>query len=129
MATPDRNKPPAPPIEEQDPRSVQPPSVSQLRKDLNLNQPDFARLFPISVQSLATFETGATPSDSVHRRLVELERLTNALAEVVQKLSLGAWLTTPNPTFDGLKPLEVIERGESDRLWSMIHFLRSGVPV
>jgi hypothetical protein len=27
-----------------------------------------------------------------------------------------------------LKPLEVIDRGEGDRIWSMIYFLRSGVP-
>ena len=29
--------------------------------------------------------------------------------------------------FDGLKPLEVIERGEIDRLWNMIFYLESGV--
>jgi hypothetical protein len=28
---------------------------------------------------------------------------------------------------DGLKPLEVIERGEIDRLWNMIFHLESGV--
>ncbi|MFO0865772.1 MAG: antitoxin Xre/MbcA/ParS toxin-binding domain-containing protein [Gemmataceae bacterium] len=39
---------------------------------------------------------------------------------------MGSWLQTPNETFDGLKPLEVIDRGESDRLWQMIYFLRSG---
>jgi hypothetical protein len=27
----------------------------------------------------------------------------------------------------GLKPIEVIERGEVDRIWQMIFFLRSGV--
>jgi hypothetical protein len=60
--------------------------------------------------------------------LTELQRLTNALAEVMKKESLGNWLQTPNEAFDGLKPLEVIDRGEGDRLWSMIYFLRSGVP-
>jgi hypothetical protein len=29
--------------------------------------------------------------------------------------------------FDGLKPIEVIERGEVDRIWQMIVYLRSGV--
>jgi hypothetical protein len=38
-----------------------------------------------------------------------------------------AWLATPNEAFDGLKPLEVIERGEIDRLWNMIFHLESGV--
>ena len=38
-----------------------------------------------------------------------------------------SWLDTPNDAFDGLKPLEVIERGEIDRLWNMIFYLESGV--
>ena len=42
--------------------------------------------------------------------------------------SIGTWLQIPNEAFDGLKPLEVIDRGEIDRLWSMIYDLRSGVP-
>jgi hypothetical protein len=33
----------------------------------------------------------------------------------------------PNDEFDGLKPLEVIERGEMDRLWDMIFYLESGI--
>ena len=63
-------------------------------------------------------------TSSPHRR----SALTNALAEVMKEESLGKWLQTPNPAFDGLKPLEVIDRGQTERLWSMIYFLRSGVP-
>jgi Protein of unknown function (DUF2384) len=77
---------------------------------------------------LASLESGSPPTDAVYRRLIELRRMTSALPEVMKKESLGKWLQTPNEAFDGLKPLEVIERGESDRLWSMIYFLRSGVP-
>ena len=77
--------------------------------------------------SVKQLETGTAPTDSVARRLVELDRLTGALAEVIRAESLGRWLRTPNPAFDGLKPAEVIERGEGDRLWEMVYFLRSGV--
>ena len=41
--------------------------------------------------------------------------------------AIGPWLQTPNEAFDGLKPSEVIDRGEVDQLWSMVYFLRSGV--
>jgi DNA-binding transcriptional regulator YiaG len=108
--------------------AVKPGLVVDLRNRLQLNQAVFARLLPVSVRSLATLESGAPPTDVVARRLIELLRLTNALSEVMKKESLGPWLQTPNDAFDGLKPLEVIDRGESDRLWSMIYFLRSGVP-
>jgi hypothetical protein len=49
------------------------------------------------------------------------------LAEVVSSDAIPAWLDTPNEAFDGLKPLEVIGRGEIDRLWNMIFYLESGV--
>jgi hypothetical protein len=45
-----------------------------------------------------------------------------------QVYGVTAWLETPNEAFDGSTPLQVIERGESDRLWRMIYFLRSGEP-
>lgn len=35
----------------------------------------------------------------------------------------------PNDAFDRLKPVEVIERGEIDPVWSMIYLPRSGVPT
>jgi DNA-binding transcriptional regulator YiaG len=103
-------------------------SVVNLRSQLALTQPQFARLLSVSVRSLATLESGTAPTEPVARRLTELGRLINSLAEVIKQPALGAWLQTPNPAFDGLKPLEVIERGESDRLWEMIFALRSGVP-
>jgi DNA-binding transcriptional regulator YiaG len=108
--------------------SVKANAVANLRKRLQLNQAVFARLLPVSVRSLATLESGSPPSEGVARRLKELQRLTNALTEVIKQESLGKWLQTPNAAFGGLKPLEVIDRGESDRIWSMIYFLRSGVP-
>lgn len=103
-------------------------TVADLRNRLQLKQAVFARLLPVSVRSLATLESGKPPTEVVARRLIELRRLTNALSQVIKKESLGGWLQTPNDAFDGLKPLEVIDRGESDRIWSMIYFLQSGAP-
>ena len=42
--------------------------------------------------------------------------------------AIPGWLNSPNRAFDGLKPIEVIERGEIDRLWDMIFYLESGIP-
>ncbi len=102
--------------------------TSELRARLRLSQTVFAKLLPVSVRTLVTLEGGTPPTEAAARRLAELKRLTNALAEILKEESLGSWLQIPNCAFDGLKPLEVIERGESDRIWSMIYFLRSGTP-
>jgi DNA-binding transcriptional regulator YiaG len=103
-------------------------SVGVLRKRLKLKQPEFARLLPISQRSLATLESGTPPTPVIARRLTELKRLIDALSEIVDEDSLGAWLQQPTDAFDGLKPIEVIDRGQSDRLWEMIFNLRSGNP-
>ena len=58
----------------------------------------------------------------------EVNRLFQALAEVVDPESLGDWFATPCPAFDGFKPIEIVERGEIDRLWEMVYRLRSGLP-
>ena len=41
---------------------------------------------------------------------------------------VAEWLQEPNLAFDGSTPLQVIERGETDRLWKMIYLLESGDP-
>jgi hypothetical protein len=40
-------------------------------------------------------------------------------SEVVSAEAIPAWLDTPNSAFEGLKPLDVIERGEVDQLWKI----------
>ena len=81
----------------------------------------------MSTRNLANIESGKTPSPPVLRQLKELRRVIDALSEVMQQDAIGPWLEQPNDAFDGLKPMEVIERGEVDRIWQMIFYLRSGI--
>ena len=50
------------------------------------------------------------------------------LSRLVERKAIGAWLREPNAAFDGTTPLQVIERGEGDRLWRMIYEMESGQP-
>jgi transcriptional regulator with XRE-family HTH domain len=100
----------------------------RLRARLGMNRETFARLVPMSTRNLANVEGGKTPSPNVLRQLQELRRVVDALGEVIQKETIGPWLEQPNSAFEGLKPIEVIERGEVDRIWQMIYHLRSGTP-
>lgn len=101
--------------------------VAALRAKLHLPRKTFSRLTGFSERAIADWEKGKTVSEPGLRRIREIERLQERLAEVVAPESIPQWLETPNPAFDGLKPLEVIERGEIDRLWTMISYLESGV--
>ena len=63
------------------------------------------------------------------RRLTEIKRLFAALEKLVSPEAIGPWLKDPNHAFDVSTPLQVIERGETDRLWRMIYELQSGEPA
>ena len=60
--------------------------------------------------------------------VAERTRLRDALTEFVEDDAIDEWLQRPNKAFDGSTPLQVIERGETDRLWRMIWHLREGNP-
>jgi len=96
---------------------------------MGLTQTSFSRVAGVKVRTLSKLEKGEPPSDAVRRKLTEVRRFRGALVKVVRPEAIGPWLTRPNGAFENLTPVEVIERGEIDRLWAMIHDLRSGNPV
>jgi DNA-binding transcriptional regulator YiaG len=97
------------------------------RKNAGISIKLFSRLTGFSERAIAGWEAGEPVSESARRRLLEVDRFHKRLAEVVKLESIPQWLDTPNEAFDGLKPIEVIERGEVDRLWNMIFYLESGI--
>jgi transcriptional regulator with XRE-family HTH domain len=101
---------------------------ARIRRELGVTRKDFARLTGYSERSIASWEGGEAPSSKGLQRLNEVKRLRDALADVIKAEHIADWLTTPNDAFQGLKPLEVIERGETDRIWRMIYYLESGTP-
>ena len=103
--------------------------VAALRAKMQLPRRLFSRLTGFSERAIADWESGKPLSEPGWRRMREMERFQEKLSEVVEKLFIPTWLDTPNPAFEGLKPLEVIERGEIDRLWQMLYYLESGTPT
>ncbi len=106
---------------------AEPLSVRAVRGQLGLSRKMFSRLAGFSERAIADWESGKSVSEPGLRRIKELDRLRDRLSEVIAADAIPQWLDTPNTAFDGLKPLEVIERGEIDRLWTMIFYLESGV--
>ena len=105
-------------------------AVASLRSTLAMPRSTFARLVGRTERAVIDWESGkSTPQGLSRQRVHELHRLVTALKGLVDPHALGSWFETPNPAFGGLKPLEVIERGESDRLWRMVFEMKSGAHI
>lgn len=103
-----------------------PLAVRSFYDSFGMSQDALTRLTGFSPRAVAHWASGRTPSGSAQKRLTELNRLLSALSEIVDSKAIGSWLKQPNPALDGSTPLQVIERGESDRIWRMIWELRAG---
>jgi DNA-binding XRE family transcriptional regulator len=100
----------------------------ELRDRLQMPRVMFGRVVNVSERTIAKVEGEGEQVEKLRRPYNEVYRLCDALGEVVDPASLGDWFKTPNVALEGLKPIEVIERGEIDRLWTMAFRLRSGLP-
>lgn len=98
------------------------------RDTFHLPQPLLVRLTGFSPRSVAKWSQGDTPSAKQEKALVEMDRLLDGLSRVMEPVQVGRWLKQPNAAFDGSTPLQVVERGEMDRIWRMLYDLESGQP-
>ena len=103
-------------------------AVKDFCKAYGVTQDTFTRLTGFSPRAVAHWVQGRKPSTSTERRLTEMKRIFESLETLVAKDAIGPWLKESNPAFDGSTPLQVIERGETDRIWRMIYELQSGEP-
>jgi transcriptional regulator with XRE-family HTH domain len=101
--------------------------VADLRRMSGLSQEEFARVSGYSTRAVAGWEAGGSLAEPARRRVIELRRLFRALAELMPTGRVGSWLRTRNAAFGDLAPAHVIERGEADRIWEMIHQIDANV--
>jgi hypothetical protein len=98
------------------------------RNTFHLPQPLVVRLTGFSPRSVTKWSQGEPPSPRQEKALVEMDRLLDGLSRVMEPAQIGRWLKQPNAAFDGSTPLQVVERGELDRIWRMLYDLESGQP-
>lgn len=81
-----------------------------------------------SLRAIAGWSSGSQPSAPVRRALTEMDRLLDNLSRLMKPKEVGHWLKQPNPALDGSTPVQVIERGQVDRIWRLLYFVESGEP-
>ncbi len=104
--------------------------IDRLQNGFQLNQIQLAtQLLNCAPRSLILWKKGRTPNPAVLIRLNELHRLYLALAQLMPAAEVGPWMKRTNDYLDPLTPLEVINRGQLDRLWHIIHNVATGMPT
>src|ERR1700730_6991888 len=103
-----------------------PEAIREFCREVNITMDTFPRLVGASRRAVAAWVAGNPPNRANQRNVSEMSRLFDALAEVVPASQIGPWLDIPNSAFEGSTPIQVIERGEFDRLCRMIWELRFG---
>jgi DNA-binding transcriptional regulator YiaG len=96
------------------------------RRLVGINRVTFARLANFSERTLATYEKKPTFPAPIRPQVNEAVRLVQALLEIIPADKLKPWLHTANPGFGGRKPWTLIQNGERDIIWQMIHQTRTG---
>jgi DNA-binding transcriptional regulator YiaG len=110
------------------PRARGGPAVRDITDRFGLRQETLSRMTGFSQRAVAEWARGKEPSAPAKKVFVEMDRLLDGLARLMQPKDVGRWLKEPNPAFDGSTPVQVIERGQMDRIWRMLYYAESGEP-
>jgi hypothetical protein len=97
-----------------------------LTKEAGMNYDMLAKALSVSRRSISGWLSGREPERINRVRINELGRLVAELRSIIKAEKRKAWWNQPVENFDGSTPLQVLERGEIDRLWRMIWEIREG---
>jgi DNA-binding transcriptional regulator YiaG len=103
-------------------------NVRAMADRFGVRQDTLSRMTGFSPRAVAEWARGKEPSAPAKKVFTEMDRLLDALARLMQPKEVGQWLKQPNPAFDGSTPVQVIERGQLDRIWRMLYYAESGEP-
>jgi Protein of unknown function (DUF2384) len=103
-------------------------AVRDITGRFGVRRETLSRMTGFSPRAVAEWASGKEPSAPAKRAVVEMDRLLDALARLMQPKQINHWLKEPNPAFEGSTPVQVIERGQTDRIWRMLYYAESGEP-
>jgi DNA-binding transcriptional regulator YiaG len=95
----------------------------ELRRFFNLSAKQFAHLIGV-----ANEETGESILQHKSNMLRKLRLIKEILKSMFEQEEINRWLRASNPTFDGQAPIDVIAKGDTDRVLQVLSPLDKGMP-
>jgi len=88
---------------------------------------EIAQLLNTRPETLSRWRGGTTDPQPRHRdTLLQLWWLVNELSELYDPSDAHLWLFSPHKLLNGERPVDLIQRGEGDRVLKIITQLRDG---
>lgn len=103
-------------------------ALAKLRAALGWSRNFLARVINASERAIVNWEAGDPMSPVYAAKLRELQSICEELAKLMKPEEMGTWLRTEMEEFEGRSPADLIERGETGRLWASLFYLRTGMP-
>lgn len=96
--------------------------LTAIRSELGLSRERMARIFDVSAKTIERWEQrgDAPPSTADRQRLLQIREILELGQIVYTDEGLRLFLTTPMPVFDGSTALQMIERGEGERVFAAL---------
>ncbi|MBK1878783.1 antitoxin Xre/MbcA/ParS toxin-binding domain-containing protein [Pelagicoccus mobilis] len=113
-------------IADLDTRKLNATKLKALRKSTSLDQRGFATLSNNSRETVIKFEKTGKVSAPAKRGIVEAVRLVQGLAEIMEPENIATWLKEPNPGLRNKSPIDIIQEGRVDIIWTIIEETRQG---
>jgi len=109
-------------------RHGRPPSLSQIVRLLGVSQEVLSRILNVSARTAHRWLKGTRP-----RRTRELQRLFEIVSLLEQTLpndeAIRSYLYHANPSLQGQKPIDLLIRGDSERVSADLQAVQEGVYV
>ena len=109
-----------------------PPTLDarEVRLALGISRDRMGRLLEVTSKTVARFEEeGRLPAQpAVASRLARLKELADLGRLVYTPEGFAQFMTTPLPVFGGLTALQLIERGDIERVFAELASTYEGVP-
>ena len=102
--------------------------LAKLRSALGWSRNQQAYVMNASDRAIVNWEQGAPISSVYAAKLREIQSVCNELKQLMKPEEIGAWLVSEMEEFEGHTPADLISKGETDRLWTSLFYLRSGMP-
>jgi transcriptional regulator with XRE-family HTH domain len=101
-----------------------------IQKNSEISGREIAQLLGTTPETISRWRGGKVePQPRMRDGLLQLEWLVGELAELYKPKEAHLWLFSPHKQLAGARPVDLIERGETEKVLALISQLKDGAYV